>query len=74
MNMGRTTVLIGAVVLLVIFYTLLPTIIDSIVTAQGATGISTAASNILDIAQLVVAAGGIAITGFVIFDEFRRKV
>lgn len=70
---AQNRTIVGRVVLLVIFLALLPTIISSIVTAQGTTGIDTSASSMLDIFQLLVVVGGISLTSLAVVNAVRGK-
>ncbi len=56
-----------AVVVLVAFLAILPTIISSTVTASATTGIDAATSSIVDLIPLVAAVGGIGVAGLVAF-------
>jgi hypothetical protein len=67
MAMGRIQSIILAVVVLVAFLAVLPTIISSTVTASGTTGIDTATSSIIDLIPLVASVGGIAVAGMIAY-------
>ncbi len=67
MNISRIQGIIGAVVVLVAFLAILPTIISSTVTAGATTGIGAAEKSIVELIPLVATTGGIAISGLIAF-------
>jgi hypothetical protein len=70
-NMDSTKGILSAVIVLVIFLALLPTIVDSVVAAAGTTGLSTSAASIINLIPLVVAAGGIGLAGWLAYDKIK---
>jgi hypothetical protein len=71
MQVSRIQEIILAVVVLVAFLAVLPTIISSTVTASATTGIDTATSSIIDLIPLVASVGGIAVAGLIAFRAAR---
>lgn len=71
MTINRTilaiTGIILAVVTLIVFLVMLPTVVSNVVTAQATTGIDTGTSSIIGQIPLVYAVGGIAIAGGIAF-------
>tara|TARA_Y100000817_G_scaffold67420_1_gene51096 strand:- start:2303 stop:2530 length:228 start_codon:yes stop_codon:yes gene_type:complete len=63
--------ILSAVIVLVIFLALLPTIVGSVVTAAATTGLSTSAASIINLIPLVVAAGGIGLAGWLAYDKMK---
>ena len=63
--------ILSAVIVLVIFLALLPTIVESVVDAAGTTGLSTSAASIINLIPLVVAAGGIGLAGWLAYDKIK---
>ena len=59
--MGGIQKIVIGIVGLVVFTTMIGTVITSIVAAQATTGITTAANSLLDITQLAVAVAGIGL-------------
>ena len=70
-GIGRVQGIIMAVVVLVAFLAVLPTIISSTVTASGTTGIDAATVSIVNLIPLVTAVGGIGVAGLIAFQAIR---
>ena len=73
MNIGRIQGIIGAVVVLVAFLAILPTVISSTVTAGATTGIDSATKSIVDLIPLVAVGGGIRVAGLISFAAVKCK-
>ena len=70
-GIGIVQGIIMAVVVLVAFLAVLPTIISSTVTAAGTTGIDSATTSIVNLLPLVTAVGGIGVAGLIAFQAIR---
>ena len=71
MNIGRIQGIIGAVVVLVAFLAILPTVISSTVTAGATTGIDSPTKSIVDLIPLVAVVGGIGVAGLIALSAVR---
>tara|TARA_B100000945_G_C20009342_1_gene424733 strand:- start:146 stop:367 length:222 start_codon:yes stop_codon:yes gene_type:complete len=73
MNIGKIQGIIGAVVVLVAFLAILPTVISSTVTAGATTGIDSATKSIVDLIPLVSVVGGIGVASLIAFAAVKGK-
>ena len=73
MNVSKIQGIIMAVVVLVAFLAVLPTIISSTVTAAETTGIDAATTSIVNLIPLVASVGGIGVAGLIAFQAIRQN-
>ena len=62
--------ILSATIVLIVFLALLPTIVASVATAAGTTGLSASKIGIVNLIPLVVVAGGIFLATKIAWDKF----